>query len=133
MELILLLIMFIVIWALVTNYLVVHDIAKKKGYEHNRKIRYISMVPIYGNIQIKKLANLKPGVSQEELDYLTSPEVIFKKIGLVFTILLILTIIFIPVSLFVYVSFVNNFSRSLLMTFVIILLFLIHQGLVVEY
>lgn len=133
MELIYLLIMFIVIWALVTNYLVVHDIAKKKGYEHNRKIQYISMVPIYGNIQIKKLANLKPGVSQEELDYLTSPEVIFKKIGLVFTILLILTIILIPVSLFVYVSFVNNFSRSLLTTFVIILLFLIHQGLVVEY
>src|SRR5690606_27128851 len=45
----------------------------------------------------------------------------------------VLTLILIPVSLFVYVSFVNNLSRSLLTALLVILLFLVHQGLVVEY
>src|SRR5690554_1498809 len=133
MELILLAIIFVVLWVILTNHLVIHDIAKKKGYEHIRKVQLLSMIPIYGNMYVRKLENLKPGVTKAEFDYLLSAEVIFRKVGLVFVILFILGLLLIPVSLMLYVSFLNDFSRSLLFTFLVILVFLIHQGLVVEY
>ncbi|OED28767.1 hypothetical protein [Acholeplasma laidlawii] len=133
MEILILLILFIVVWAITSNYLIIHDIAKKKGYEHNRKIQIISMLPFYGNYYVNELPNLKPHVTKEEFDYLLSPEVVSKKIGFVFLALLILTVILIPVSLMVYVSFKNNFASTLMITFIVILIFLVHQGLVVEY
>jgi len=133
MELLLLFIIFIVLWAILTNYSVVHDIAKKKGYEHQRKIQLLSLIPIYGNLYVRDLPNLKPNVTEEEFAYLLSFDVIIKKVGLVFAILVILGLILLPISLMLYVSFLNNFSRSLLSTFLVILLLLVHQGLVVEY
>lgn len=133
MEFLLLLIIFLVLWAILTNYSVVHDIAKKKGYEHQRKIQLLSLIPVYGNLFVHKLPNLKPNVTKEEFDYLLSGEVIVKKIGLVFVILFVLSLILLPIALMLYVSFLNNFSRSLLLTFLVILLLLVHQGLVVEY
>ena len=133
MEILILLILFVVVWAITSNYFIIHDIAKKKGYEHNRKIQLISMLPFYGNNYVRKLPNLKPNITKEEFDYLLSPEVVLKKIGFVFLALLILTLILIPVSVIVYVSFKNNFASTLMITFIVILVFLVHQGLVVEY
>ena len=46
MELLLLLIIFLVLWAILSNYSVVHDIAKKKGYEHQRKIHLFQFMGI---------------------------------------------------------------------------------------
>ena len=74
-------------------------------------------------ITLRKLPNLKPNITKEEFDYLLSPEVVLKKIGFVFLALLILTLILIPVSVIVYVSFKNNFARTLMITFIVILVF----------
>lgn len=38
MEILIFLILFIVVWVIIFNYLIIYDIVKKKGYEYNRKI-----------------------------------------------------------------------------------------------
>ena len=51
MEILILLILFVVVWAITSNYFIIHDIAKKKGYEHNRK----NSINIYVTILWKQL------------------------------------------------------------------------------
>lgn len=133
MGFIIILILFILSLALITNYLINYDIAKKKGYENKKYIKLKSFVPIYGNILVLNLENLKPEVSKEELDHLLSLEVIIKKLGLVFFFLTIIFLILIPISLVLYLSFSNNLTRTLVILFSIIIVLLVHQGLVVEY
>ncbi|WP_051614268.1 sugar ABC transporter permease [Acholeplasma equifetale] len=126
-------IIFIFLLALFTNFGLLLDYAHKKGYEHNSKVKWISLIPIYGNKYVHALPNLKSNVTKEEFDYLFSIEMILKKLGLVAVLLIAATLIIIPVSLLIYLSFKSNFTSSLIITFTVILIFLIHQGLVVEY
>lgn len=133
MELLILLAIFIVLWAIISNFYIIFDIAKKKGYEHNLKIKVMSFLPIYGNFYVNNLPNLKVGVSQAEFDYLLSFEIVIKKIGFVFAGLVAGVVIIIPISLFTYTSFINDFTRTLSIVFIVILTLLVHQGLVVEY
>ncbi len=133
MELLILSLVFIVLWGIISNFYIIFDVVKKKGYEHKLKIKLIAFIPFYGNYYVKHLENLKPGVTKEEFDYLYSFEIVIKKIGLVFVGMLLALIIVIPVSMITYVSFVNNFMRTLVIIFLVILVLLVHQGLVVEY
>ncbi|CDR30804.1 Maltose transport system permease protein malG [Acholeplasma oculi] len=133
MEILIIIAIFLVLLGIFANFSIVFEFAKKKGYEEVGQAKWMSFIPYFGYKYIKGLPNLKPNVTKAEFDYLFSFEVILKKLLLVSLLLIGLTILFIPIALVSYVSFINNFTRTLVVIFVTILLLLVHQGLVVEY
>ena len=125
------LIAYIIILALVIHQNVAFDLAKKKGRE-DVKARFIALIPVYGLLYFNKLAHA-PGVTDKEIKNLFSFEVMAKRILLDAFIVLLGFIIVIPLSVLLYISLSNNLLQTLLGSFAFILLFLIHQGTVVDY
>src|SRR5690606_10097525 len=124
---------FLILVALFTNYSLVWDTAKKKGYEGVTKIKLASLVPFWGNKYVDRLENLKPMVSTAEFEYIYSFSYIIKRVGLVSLIVLGFFLLMIPISILGYLSLVNNVMATSLTIFLIVVILLLHQGLVVEY
>ncbi|MCR3906715.1 MAG: ABC transporter permease subunit [Tenericutes bacterium] len=116
---------------ILVNQGTVYDYAKKKGYE-GIKYRLIALIPFFGFTYFKKNKSLVK-VSDRELKYLISPEILGKRIMLYGLLLLGAFIVIIPASVVIYLSLSNNLLQTLFTVFVIILAFLLHQGTVVEY
>ena len=124
---------YIVSVALIINYLVIYEYAMKKGYEGN-KYRFEAIIPWYGYIKIKKLPNLKPLADESVMiKELLHHEFLVKKIIAVMLVVLGIFIILIPISLIVYAAFKNNLMQTLLTIYLVVLVWLVHQGLVVDY
>ncbi|MBN3490345.1 sugar ABC transporter permease [Acholeplasma equirhinis] len=119
--------------ALFTNFSLNWDIAVKKGYETKTSIKLISLIPIYGNKYVKELENLKPQISPAEFEYIHSLEYIIKRAAVVNLLVLAGILIAIPVAILMYLGFVNNSTATIMWTFFVVILLLLHQGLVVEY
>lgn len=123
---------FILLWAIFVNYVTVFNIAKKKGHEET-KVKWLSLIPILGNLYVKKLPLLKEDITQEEFDYLVSFPMMMKRIGLVGLLLLGAILVLAPITIILYLSMINNFMATLSIIFVLLVLLLLHQGLVVEF
>lgn len=126
------LIILIVIWGLAFQYLLNNDILKIKSNEI-KKDRLMSYIPIYGFIYVKKLPYLSREYDDHHYKHLITKEQTFIRLGISFLIALGLTIVLIPLSLIGYLSIQNNLMRTFVLTFVIILLVLINQGLTVDF
>jgi arabinogalactan oligomer / maltooligosaccharide transport system permease protein len=116
---------------LLVNQGTVYDYAQKKGYE-GIKYRLIALIPVFGFKYFQKNKSLVK-VTDRELKYLISPEILGKRIMLYGLLLLGAFIVIIPTSVIIYLSLSNNLLQTLFTVFVIILAFLLHQGTVVEY
>lgn len=126
------LIILIVIWGLAFQYLLNNDILKIKSNEI-KKDRLMSYIPVYGFIYVKKLPYLSREYDDHHYKHLITKEQTFIRLGISFLIALGLTIVLIPLSLIGYLSIQNNLMRTFVLTFVIILLVLINQGLTVDF
>lgn len=126
-----LLIAYLIVLALVVHQGIAYDIAKKKDLE-GVKSQVIALIPIYGIIYFHTKKN-GLGVTDEEVKNLFSIEVVAKRILISALITLIGFLVIIPVSVLIYISLTNNFLQTLLSVFGVILLWLIHQGTVVDY
>lgn len=125
------LISYVIVLALVVHQGIAYDIAKKKGIE-GTKARLIALIPIYGIIHFMKMDNA-PGVVDEEVRNLFSFEVVSKRILFDSLIVLLAYLVFIPIAVLLYISLSNNLLQTLLISFGVILLWLVHQGTVVDY
>ena len=129
------------IWAIIISYFVililfvnqgtVYDYATKKGYEGS-KYRWISAVPIYGYIYFKKQPSFKE-LDPREIRHLLSFEILSKRILLYALMLIALYIVLVPFSVLVYLSLRSSLLQTLITIFLVILAFLLHQGIVVDY
>ncbi len=128
---IILLIVYFLLLALFVNQGTVYDYAIKKGYEGG-KYRFIAFIPVYGYLYFRDLESFKE-IDRREVRHLLSFEILSKRILLVGGLLLLFFLIAIPLTTVLYLSLTNNTLQTLLSIFFVILLFLIHQGTVVDY
>lgn len=122
---------YFVILILLVNQGTVYDYATKKGYE-GPKYRWISMIPFYGFYYFKRQTSFKP-LDEREIKHLISFDILSKRIGLYALLLFIFFLFLIPFSVVVYLSLRNSLLQTMIIVFIIILLFLLHQGTVVDY
>lgn len=125
-------IVFLILTAYFTNVSILFDVLHKKGY-YSKKIHALSLIPIYGNLKINKLDILNKETGQEEIDYLFEFDFLIRKILLVMVLVLLGVLILIPVSVIFYLSFINNKILTFAISFLIILLYLVYHGSVVDY
>jgi arabinogalactan oligomer/maltooligosaccharide transport system permease protein len=122
---------YVVILLLWVNQGTAYDYATKKGYEGS-KYRWLAAVPVYGFLYFKKLDSFKQ-LDEREVRHLFSFEILSKRIGLYALLLLIFYLFLIPFSVLIYLSLRNSLLQTLISIFVTILIFLLHQGTVVDY
>ncbi|VEU81127.1 sugar ABC transporter permease [Haploplasma axanthum] len=132
MTLIILLIVIVVFTALLTQYFGSFEILKIKDL-HDTKSKLLTLIPVYGHFYTKKLPFKNREYEQRHYDHIYSGELVSKRIGISFLIVTLITLVLIPISVIFNLSFKNNAMRALLVTFVIILLFLLNQGLTVDF
>lgn len=117
--------------AILVNYGTVYDYAIKKGYE-GFKYRLIALVPVFGYIYFHDKETLLI-VSDRELRHLVSFEILGKRIALYSGLLIIALLILVPVSFLLITSITNNLLKVMFIIYAIIISFMLHQGLVVDY
>ena len=122
---------YFLILALLVSQGTVYDYAVKKGYEGS-KYRWISLIPVYGFLYVRKLESFKE-LNDREVRHLLSFDILSKRILLYGGLLLVFILVMIPLSTIFYLSLRNSLLQTLLGTFLVILVFLIHQGTVVDY
>lgn len=130
--LILIILAFLIIWALLIQYFSNHEVLKVKGY-HNKADYYKTFIPIYGHLYAKKLPYTNREYTVIHYEYIYGREQMLSRIGGSFLLLLGTFIVLVPVSLILYLSFKNNAMRTMVVTFGLILLLLLNQGLTVDY
>ena len=131
MTLLYLALAYLFLLVLFVNYGTVYDYAIKKGYE-GLKYRIISFVPVYGYIYFHDKESLLH-VSDRELKHLVSFEILGKRVLLYAGLLLLAILILVPVSFLLYTSIQNNLLQVMFTVYAIIISFMLHQGLVVNY
>ena len=122
---------YILLLAILVNYGTVYDYAVKKGYE-GFLTRLIALIPVFGYLHFQKKESLKI-VSDRELKHLLSFEILGKRIAWYGLLLIVATLIIVPVSFLVYTSINNSLLQTMFTVYVIIISFMLHQGLVVDY
>lgn len=123
----------LLLFTIMVSYNTAYDVAKKKGYEFNTKVRLMCLVPIYGIFYSIKLPILKVNVLDEEIKYLYSGSQIAFRTLISFLILIGLTVIVAILSLTGYLS-LTNLNMSNISTLILMLIFgLLAQGLTVEF
>lgn len=123
----------IIILLIAVNYETMYDVAKKKGYEFNTKVRLICLIPIYSWKYVKELPLLKSHITEEEISYLYTPKMIIMRF--IVTALIMLVLVGFIVAFFItgYLS-LNNVNMSNIVTLILMLVIgLLVQGLVVEF
>jgi len=113
------------------NYGSVYDYAIKKGYE-GFKYRLISLIPIIGYLYFKEKEALIE-VTDRELKHLVSFEILGKRIALYAGLLIVAILILVPISFLVVTSVNNSLLQTMFTVYAIIISFMLHQGLVVDY
>jgi len=131
MTLLQIVIIYLVVLALLVNMGTVYDYAAKKGYE-GLKVRWISFIPYYGYKYFKEKESLRL-IERGELEHLISFDILSKRIALYGGLLLLFIIIMVPLSTVMVLSINNSLLQTLLTVYLIIILFLMHQGTVVDY
>lgn len=126
------LLIFVILWALLVQYIGSFEILRIKD-NHSKKDRAMSFIPVYGHYYVKNLPFNNVEYNQHNYDFLYSAEMILKRIGLAFALLVLAFAIIIPTSFLFYLSVKNNLMRTLVSTFIVILLILINQGLTVDF
>ena len=122
---------YLVVLALLVNMGTVYDYAVKKGYE-GLKVRWISLIPVYGYHYFRDKESLRL-IEKGELEHLISFDILAKRIALYGGLLLLFIIIMVPLSTVMVLSIKNSLLQTLLTVYLIIILFLMHQGTVVDY
>ncbi len=113
------------------NYGSVYDYAIKKGYE-GFKYKLISFVPIFGYLYFRDKEALLP-VSDRELQHLVSLEILGKRIALYSGLLLVAILVLVPISFLIVTSINNSLLQTMFTVYAIIISFMLHQGLAVDY
>jgi arabinogalactan oligomer / maltooligosaccharide transport system permease protein len=131
MDFIYFIIGYVLLVALAVQWGTAYDHAVKKGYE-GRKYLLMSLIPVYGYLYVTKLP-AKLNVEEEELKHLLSFTILSKRILLYMLLVLIGLIIFVPIVILIYLSLQNSLLQTLFTIYIVILLFFIHQGTVVDY
>ncbi|MDO9629413.1 MAG: sugar ABC transporter permease [Acholeplasmataceae bacterium] len=116
---------------ILVNYGTVYDYAVKKGYE-SFKSRLISLIPVFGYLYFREKEAIRL-VSDRELKHLVSFEILGKRIALYSGLLLVAILIMVPISFLLVTAINNNLLRTMFIIYGIIISFLLHQGLVVNY
>ncbi|MBU1141735.1 MAG: sugar ABC transporter permease [Firmicutes bacterium] len=131
MALLYIVIIYLVILALLVSMGTVYDYAVKKGYE-GVKVRLISFIPIYGYKYYRDKESLRL-IEEGELEHLFSVQILSKRIALYGGLLLLAIIILVPLSTVLVLSIHNSLLQTLFTVYLVIILFLMHQGTAVDY
>jgi len=131
MTLLYLLITYLVVLGLLVNMGTIYDYALKKGYE-GIKVRLRALVPIYGYNYYKKLEALRL-IEEGELEHLFSVQILGKRIALYGGLLLLFIMFMVPLSTVLVLAVNNSLLQTLMIVYLIIISFLMHQGTVVDY
>lgn len=126
------LILMLITWAMSYQILLTNDILKIKNNEV-KKDRYISYIPVYGFIYVKKLPYLSREYSDYHYRYLVTAETNFRRVVISLLITLAISVIIIPVGVITYLQMQSNYLRTLVIYFLIILIILLNQGLTVDF
>lgn len=124
-------IIYFVVLALLVNMGTIYDYALKKGYE-GTLVRLRCLVPVYGYLYYREIESLRL-IEEGELEHLFSFEILGKRIAFYGGLLLLFIIIMVPLSTVLVLSVNNSLLQTLFTAFIVILLFLVHQGTVVDY
>lgn len=108
----------------------VYDYARKKNLE-GVKYQLLALIPVYGYLKIKSIET-DVHLNEREVKHLLSFEVLSKRFLSAALFVVLGLIVLVPLSIFVYLSALNNLARTLLTSFLVIVIYLMHQGLVVD-
>jgi len=131
-TIILLLISYILVVAYLLQVVSSREVMKIKG-TIDRANRWQVYLPVYGYFHTKNLPFLQREYTEVHFKYIYSGEQLGKRLGGIALITLLVYLVLIPISILFYISFKNNALRTGLITFGIILLILLNQGLTVDF
>lgn len=129
---IIMLITFIVLWALFIQYFSNHEVMKVKGYK-NKRDYYLTFIPIYGHFHAKKMPYTLRETGEKEYNYIYNREQMLPRIAGTAALSLAIVILLVPLSLTFYLAVVNNTMKTLVVTFIVIVFLLLNQGLTVDF
>jgi arabinogalactan oligomer/maltooligosaccharide transport system permease protein len=131
MKLFIGILIFLIIWYVLVQQSMVYEYAKKKGYE-GKRIRFIGLIPVFGLLYYRKKESLVK-VTDYELKDVFNNEKTIERVVLYFFGTIAFILLFTMIAVFGYLSIKNNALRTIVVTFLVILAFLLNQGLVVDY